>query len=106
MTKPLTIARQEFTEAIVEDINNAELPFFVISDILKSALVEVEKMSQAQYQQDKDAWDKAQEETKPKTKSLDDITDEEREAILRHYNETIGKSIERNLNEIYEDQIQ
>lgn len=64
MNKPLTIARQEFTESIVEAINNAELPFFVISDILKSALVEVEKMSQAQYQQDKDAWDKAQEEKK------------------------------------------
>ena len=62
MNKPLTVARQEFTETIVDAINNAELPFFVISDILKSALVEVDKMSQAQYQQDKDAWDKAQEE--------------------------------------------
>ena len=106
MAKPLTIARQEFTEAIVEDINNAKLPFFVISDILKSALVEVEKMSQVQYKRDKDAWDKAQEEAKPKSKSIDDITDEEREAIVRHYNETIGKSIERNLNEDHENQIE
>jgi len=106
MTKPLTIARQEFIEAIVEDINNAELPFFVISDILKSTLAEVKKMSQVQYQQDKNAWDKAQEEPKPKSKSLDDITDEEREAILCHYNKTIGKSIERNLNEDYENKIE
>ena len=68
MNKPLTIARQEFTETIVEAINNAELPFFVISDILKSALVEVDKMSQAQYQQDKDAWDKAKEEAENEDK--------------------------------------
>ena len=105
MTKPLTIARQEFTENIVDAINNAELPFFVISDILKSALVEVDKISQVQYKKDKDAWDKAQ-EAKPKAKSLDDITDEEREAILCHYNKTIGKSIERNLNEDYENKIE
>lgn len=64
MNKPLTIARQEFTENIVEAINNSELPFFVVSDILKSALVEVDKMAQAQYQRDKDSWEKSQEEEK------------------------------------------
>ena len=64
MNKPLTIARQEFTENIVEAINNSELPFFVVSDILKNALVEVDKMAQAQYQRDKDSWEKSQEEEK------------------------------------------
>lgn len=64
MNKPLTIARQEFTENIVEVINNSELPFFVVSDILKNALVEVDKMAQAQYQRDKDSWEKSQEEEK------------------------------------------
>lgn len=64
MNKPLTVARQEFTENIVEAINNSELPFFVVSDILKNALVEVDKMAQAQYQRDKDSWEKSQEEEK------------------------------------------
>lgn len=60
MNKPLTIARQEFTQAIVDAVNNAELPMFVISDILKSALAEVDKLAQAQYEQDKKAWEEEQ----------------------------------------------
>lgn len=57
MNKPITIARQEFTQAIVDAVNNAELPMFVISDILKSALTEVDKLAQAQYEADVKAWE-------------------------------------------------
>lgn len=57
MNKPLTIARQEFTQAIVDAVNGAELPMFVISDILKSALTEVDKLAQAQYEADVKTWE-------------------------------------------------
>ena len=62
MNKPLTIARQEFTQEIVDAINRTEIPMFVIADILKSALAEVNSMAQAQYEADVKAWQKAQEE--------------------------------------------
>lgn len=61
MNKPITIARQEFTQAIVDAVNNAELPMFVVSDILKSALTEVDKLAQAQYEADVKAWEEGQE---------------------------------------------
>lgn len=61
MNKPITIARQEFTQAIVDAVNNAELPMFVISDILKFALTEVDKLAQAQYEADVKAWEEGQE---------------------------------------------
>lgn len=62
MNKPLTIARQEFTQAIVDAVNGAELPMFVVSDILKSALAEVDKLAQAQYEADVKAWKESQDE--------------------------------------------
>lgn len=62
MNKPLTIARQEFTQAIVDAVNSAELPMFVVSDILKSALTEVDKLAQAQYEADVKAWKESQDE--------------------------------------------
>lgn len=61
MNKPLTIARQEFTQEIVDAINRAEVPMFVVADILKSALAEVEKLAQAQYEADAKAWKESQE---------------------------------------------
>ena len=64
MNKPLTVARQEFAETIVTAINQAEVPAFVISEVLKNALVEVEKISQAQYEKDMTEWKKIQEEGK------------------------------------------
>lgn len=61
MTKPLTVARQEFASELVELINGAELPAFVIGEILKSALQEVERLSQAQYEQDAKSYRESQE---------------------------------------------
>ena len=38
LIKPMSVIRQEFTEQLVNDINNCELPLFVIEYILHDVL--------------------------------------------------------------------
>lgn len=64
MNKPLTVARQEFAENIVELINNTRLPAFVMMDILKSCEAELTALSQRQYEQEKAEYEKSLEESK------------------------------------------
>ena len=58
MNKPLTVARQEFSEDLVALVNNSGLPAFVISGVMKEAIIEVDKIAQAQLATDKEAWEK------------------------------------------------
>lgn len=60
MDKPITVERMEFAEAMVQLINSSSLPAFVISDVMKSALQHVEALSDAQYENEKKLWEKAQ----------------------------------------------
>lgn len=59
MNKPLTVARQEFAENIVELINNSQLPAFALLEILKSCEAELTVLSQKQYEQDKAEYEKS-----------------------------------------------
>ena len=59
MNKPLTVARQEFAENIVELINNSGLPAFVALEILKSCEVELNTLAQKQYEQEKAEYEKS-----------------------------------------------
>ena len=51
--KPLTVAREEFVEDLVNLINNSGLPFFVVLDILRSTVEEVQDAAKRQYEADK-----------------------------------------------------
>ena len=51
--KPITIIRQEFIDAISNDINNCNLPLFVIEPILRDVYLEIKTLSQKQYEMDK-----------------------------------------------------
>lgn len=51
--KPMIIARQEFTDQIIESVNNCGLPLFVIEPILKDVYLEVKSMLQKQYEIEK-----------------------------------------------------
>jgi hypothetical protein len=51
--KPITLIRQEFVEALVEEINNCQLPMFVIEPILQDLLNQVKAVAQKQYEADK-----------------------------------------------------
>ena len=53
IVKPITLIRQEFVEALVEEINNCQLPMFVIEPILQDLLNQVKTMAQKQYEVDK-----------------------------------------------------
>ena len=51
--KPLSVARQEFIEQLVDDINNCQLPMFVVEPILQDVLNMVKTAAQKQYEADK-----------------------------------------------------
>lgn len=48
--KPMSVIRQEFAEKLVNDINNVQLPLFVIEPILQNALDAVRAAAQKQYE--------------------------------------------------------
>lgn len=53
IVKPITLIRQEFVDMLVEEINNCQLPMFVIEPILQDLLDQVKVMVQKQYEADK-----------------------------------------------------
>lgn len=53
ITKPLSVARQEFMEQLVYDINNCQLPLCVVEPILQDALNMVKTAAQQQYEAEK-----------------------------------------------------
>lgn len=52
MDKPITIHRQEFMETIVNAINEATLPAFVMRGVLQEADKALQDLEQKQYQND------------------------------------------------------
>ena len=54
--KPLLVARQDFIESLAKLISNAELPAFVIHDILKDATSEMESVVTKQYVAEKEQY--------------------------------------------------
>ena len=52
ITKPMTVAKQEFINNITENINNCGLPMFVIEFILKDLLNAVSALANSQYEND------------------------------------------------------
>ena len=55
--KPVTLIRQEFVDALVEEINNCQLPMFVIEPILQDLLDQVRTAAQKQYESDKKQYE-------------------------------------------------
>lgn len=57
MTKPITILKDEFCDALVEDINRSQLPFFIVEYILKDILSDVHAMSLKQADEAKKQYE-------------------------------------------------
>ena len=53
ITKPLSIVRQEFIEQLINDVNDCQLPLFVIEPILEDLLKMVRTAAQKQYEAEK-----------------------------------------------------
>lgn len=52
MDKPLTVARGEFMQIVVDAVNDAKLPAFVIAEVLTQALQVVRERAEFEYQED------------------------------------------------------
>ena len=59
INKPLSVARQEFIEKIVNEINTCGLPLFVVEPILKDLLDEVGATAKKQYEIEKAQYEQA-----------------------------------------------
>ena len=53
LNKPMSVARQEFIEQLVTDINNCKLPLFVIEYVLQDVLDTVKATSKQQCEIEK-----------------------------------------------------
>ena len=53
VTKPISVARQEFIDQLVNDVNNCGLPLFVVEPILQDILYSVKAAVKQQYETEK-----------------------------------------------------
>lgn len=60
MDKPITVARVEFIDKLVELVNNSGLPSFVIMPVLDDALREMKRITDEQYRNDFIEWNESQ----------------------------------------------
>ena len=58
MQKPMTVAKREFLEAVVEAVNNAGLPFFVVRQVLEELLKAGCQGEEAQEEKDRAEYEK------------------------------------------------
>lgn len=64
IVKPITLIRQEFVDTLVDEINNCQLPMFVIEPILQDLLDQVKVAVQKQYEADKAEYEAQLKNTK------------------------------------------
>lgn len=57
INKPLTIARQEFIDSVIDLCNNSNLPYFCMESIIKDILSEIHQASVKQYEMDKNNYE-------------------------------------------------
>lgn len=57
MDKPITVAREEFIEALVKLVNESGLPMFAVEDVLKNIAAETKMAAQQQYKADKKRYE-------------------------------------------------
>lgn len=62
--KPLTVARHEFIESLINLINECQLPSFVIETILKDVYTDVRVVAQKQLEKDMKKFHASQENAK------------------------------------------
>lgn len=62
MEKPITVKRHDFIQSIVDLINNSGLPAFMVMEILKACINEMEPMVNSQYEKDLKAYQQSLEE--------------------------------------------
>ena len=64
MNKPITVERQETMQKLVDVVNGAQLPAFVLVDMLNEILQNVRTLARRQYARDAEMYAKAMEDQK------------------------------------------
>lgn len=67
ISKPITVAREEFKQDVLKLCENSDLPIFVVEDVLKYLLEQIHIATIEQYKRDKEEYDKAIQQEKSKT---------------------------------------
>lgn len=62
MVKPITVARQEFSESLVKLVNESGLPAFVMRQALAQMDNALSQLEQAQLEKDTAEWESQQKE--------------------------------------------
>lgn len=62
MNKPITVAREDFAQALIKLTNEAPLPAFVKIDVLSGVTKALEPVAMEEYNREKQAWDESQKE--------------------------------------------
>ena len=62
MDKPITVARQEFTQSLVNLVNSSNLPAFVMRGALAQMDQALAQLEQAQLEKDTAEWESQQKE--------------------------------------------
>lgn len=58
IVKPITIAKQEFAEKLINEINVSQLPMFVIEFILQDLLTAVQSAAKKEYEVDRAQYER------------------------------------------------
>ena len=59
MNKPLSVVYEEFKANMLNIINNAGLPAFVVETVLQNYLAEIQSIARQQYQSDKAEYEQS-----------------------------------------------
>lgn len=64
MNKPITIAREEFLNGLINLVNNAGLPAFIMREAMGNVYTELQRLEKEQLERDKIAWEHTMAEEK------------------------------------------
>ncbi len=59
MNKPLSVAYEEFKQNMLNIINNAGLPAFIVENVLQNYLIEIKAIAKQQYQSDRTEYEQS-----------------------------------------------
>lgn len=61
MEKPITLKREDFVNDLVKLVNESGLPAFVMLDIFREVILQVQNLARQEYEADKKAFEEASE---------------------------------------------
>ena len=59
MQKPITVARRDFVDSMNKLIAESGLPFSMLCDIFKDAVIQLGQLENEQYEKDKKAYEES-----------------------------------------------